>query len=109
MFDHMVQTADPVLRRFQAALQEIYGDRLKRVVLFGSRARGDARPDSDYDVAVFLKDADSFWKESERLAEIETQILYDTGAIINALPFSAGAYLGQSPLMHELRREGLDL
>src|ERR1017187_6244071 len=26
------------------------------VVLFGSRARGDAGPDSDYDVAVFLAD-----------------------------------------------------
>jgi len=106
----MLQPAtDPVLSRFRTALDEIYGDRLERVVLFGSRARGDARPDSDYDVAVFLKDAGSFWTESGRLAEIETAILYDTGAIINALPFSAGAYHSQSPLMHELRREGLDL
>ena len=35
--------ADPILKRFRAALGEIYGDRLERVVLFGSRARGDAR------------------------------------------------------------------
>jgi Nucleotidyltransferase domain len=47
---------DPILKRFRAALDEIYGDRLERVVLFGSRAGGDARTDSDYDVAVFLKD-----------------------------------------------------
>jgi predicted nucleotidyltransferase len=46
---------DPVLVRFRAALTEIYGPRLSRVVLFGSRARGDTRPDSDYDVAVFLQ------------------------------------------------------
>lgn len=26
------------------------------MVLFGSRARGDARPESDYDVAVFVTD-----------------------------------------------------
>jgi uncharacterized protein len=109
MLNPMVQAADPVLSRFQTALHEVYGDRLERVVLFGSRARGDARPDSDYDVAVFLKDADTFWKESKRLAEIETAIFYDTGAIINALPFSVGAYRGQSPLMHKIRREGLDL
>ena len=33
----------------------MYGDRLERVVLYGSRARGDAREDFDYDVAVFLR------------------------------------------------------
>ncbi|MGO8846640.1 MAG: nucleotidyltransferase domain-containing protein [Methylocella sp.] len=101
--------ADPILKRFRAALDEIYGNRLDRVVLFGSHARGEARPDSDYDIAVFLKDPDSFWKESGRLAEIETDILYDTGAVINALPFPAGAYREQTPLMHEVRREGRDL
>jgi predicted nucleotidyltransferase len=100
---------DPILKRFRAALDEIYGNRLDRVVLFGSHARGEARPDSDYDIAVFLKDPDSFWKESGRLAEIETDILYDTGAVINALPFPAGAYREQTPLMHEVRREGRDL
>jgi predicted nucleotidyltransferase len=47
-------TTDPVLRKFRAALDEVYGERIERVVLYGSRARGDARPDSDYDVAVFL-------------------------------------------------------
>jgi predicted nucleotidyltransferase len=46
---------DPILRRFHAALSDLYGNRLERVVLFGSRARGDAREDSDYDVAVFIK------------------------------------------------------
>ena len=29
---------DPILKRFRAALDEIYADRLERVVLFGSRA-----------------------------------------------------------------------
>jgi predicted nucleotidyltransferase len=100
---------DPILKRFRAALDEIYGNRLDRVVLFGSHARGEARPDSDYDIAVFLKDPDSFWKETGRLAEIETDILYDTGAVINALPFPAAAYRERTPLMHEVRREGLDL
>jgi predicted nucleotidyltransferase len=33
----------------------MYGERAERVVLFGSRARGDAHRDSDYDVAVFLR------------------------------------------------------
>lgn len=50
-------TANPIiLTKFRAALDEAYGNRIQRVVLFGSRARGDAGEDSDYDVAVFLKD-----------------------------------------------------
>jgi predicted nucleotidyltransferase len=102
-------TNDPILIRFRAALAEAYGPRVERVVLYGSRARGDARPDSDYDVAVFLNDAEGLWSESARLADIETEILLDTGAVINALPFPAGAYVERTPLMHELRRDGLDL
>jgi predicted nucleotidyltransferase len=52
--------ADPILSRFRAALDQIYGDRLERVVLYGSRARGDERPDSDYDIAVFIKEPGRF-------------------------------------------------
>ena len=88
----MENAIDPILNRFRAALDEAYGNRIERVVLFGSRARGDARPDSDYDVAVFLKDLDNFGQEAGRIAEIETDILYDTGAVINAMPFKAGSY-----------------
>jgi uncharacterized protein len=100
---------DPVLRRFRTALDGVYGERIERVVLYGSRARGDARPDSDYDVAVFFTDLTDRWEEIDRIVEIETDILWETGAIINALPFRADAYQERTPLMHELRREGIDL
>ena len=100
---------DPVIARFRAALDEVYGERLERVVLFGSHARGDARPDSDYDFAVFLRDARSLWEESGALAEVETEILLDMGAVINALPFPAADYDARTPLMHELRRDGREI
>jgi uncharacterized protein len=51
-----ITRANPILAKFHAAVTEVYGDRLERVVLYGSRARGDAKPDSDYDIAVFIKD-----------------------------------------------------
>jgi uncharacterized protein len=105
----MASLDDPILIRLRAALDDAYGAELERVVLFGSRARGDARSDSDYDVAVFLNHYRGFGREAARIAAIETEILFDTGAVINALPFRAGAYDDRTGLMHELRREGRDL
>jgi hypothetical protein len=58
---------DPILKRFRSALDEMYGDRIERVVLFGSRARGEAREDSDYDVAVFLRGFADRWQEIDRI------------------------------------------
>jgi predicted nucleotidyltransferase len=72
-------TDDQILRRFRAALDDLYGDRIERVVLFGSRARGDAHETSDYDIAVFLKDLSDRWREFHRLADLRTDILADTG------------------------------
>jgi predicted nucleotidyltransferase len=102
-------TTDPVLTRFRTAVRELYGDRLTRVVLYGSRARGDHHPDSDYDIAVFLNDLPNRAIEMRRLADIETGILSDTDAVINALPFPATAYREQTGFMNEVRQDGLDL
>lgn len=98
-----------VLTKFRAALNELYGNRIERVVLYGSRARGDAQPDSDYDVAVFLKDLENRWAEADRIAFAALHVFDETGALIHAMPFRAGAHQERTPLMHEVRREGIDL
>src|SRR5271155_5389082 len=100
---------DPILKRFRAALDELYGERAERIVLFGSRARGDAREDSDYDIAVFIKNPGSLADELHRLASVSTDILLDTGAVISAKPFRAGAYRERTGFMHDLRQDGIDL
>ncbi|HVY17739.1 MAG TPA: nucleotidyltransferase domain-containing protein [Rhodopila sp.] len=101
--------ADPVLKRFRSALNAAYGDRLERVILFGSHARGDARPDSDYDVAVFLRNMGDRFKELRRVAELSNNLVDETGESIHALVYAAGAYDERTPLMREIRREGVDL
>ena len=101
-----------ILAKFRAALDAMYGERLERVVLYGSQARGDAQPDSDYDVAVFLSGVNGpsdRWAEADKIAVASTNILNETGAVIHAMPYRARAYFERTPLMHEIRREGLDL
>ena len=100
---------DPVLSRFRAALDEMYGAQIERVVLFGSRARGNAHSDSDYDVAVFLKELPDRWSELHRLADLRVKLIDETGAFFDVLPYLATAYGERSPLMREIRLEGVDL
>jgi len=101
---------DPVLAGFRQAMQDLYGARIERVVLYGSRARGDAKPDSDYDIAVFLRNFSSAWQEVRRIADIELSILDETGATVHAMPYPAESWRDpSSPLMHEIRKDGVDL
>lgn len=99
---------DPVLQRFSAALRALYGERIDRVVFFGSRARGDWHEDSDYDVAVFLKSLPDRWRELDRLADLRTDFLAETGAFFDAKPYATSAYEERTPLMREIRGDGVD-
>ena len=102
-------TDDPILKRLRVALNHLYGGRIELVVLFGSRARGDAGEDSDYDVAVSLRDLTDRWHELDRLADLRTEFLEDAGVFIDAEPYPGGAYRDRTTLMREIRREGVDL
>ena len=80
---------NPILAKFRAALEEMYGARLECVVLFGSQARGEARPDSDYDVAAFLNGSEKAfdrWAELNTLAALRVKFLDESGAFFDANP-----------------------
>ena len=100
---------DPVVIRFRKVLDAVYGDRIERVVLFGSRAGGDAHAESDYDVAVFLRDMDDRQPELRRLADLGTEIIEQTGEFVHAMPYPAGSYNERTPLMLAVRSDGIDL
>ncbi len=101
-------TLDPVLQRFRAAVAELYGPVLDRVVLFGSRARGDAKEDSDYDVAVFLRDMANRWAEWDRLTRLAIPFM-DEDVVIQVVPFRTSDFDRRTPIMHEIRKDGLTL
>ena len=109
MDDLEISTQKSVLKRFGVALHAAYGKRLDRVVLYGSRARGDARPDSDFDIAVFLRKMDSFGVEAEKISSISIDVLETTAAVVNAFPFNRDAYEQRTAFMVTVRREGVTL
>lgn len=103
--------ADPdVLSRIRAAMDSLYGDRIERLVLYGSRARGDALADSDYDVALFLHGLamEDRFEELRPICDATTEILFDTGAVINVKPLPAKYYEERKPLMIGIRQDGID-
>jgi predicted nucleotidyltransferase len=100
---------DPVLAKVRRRLDEVYGDRLARAVLFGSPARGDHRSDSDYDVPVFLDARPDCWRELDRLAVMSNEILDENGAVFDLKPYSIQELWDRTPLMGEIRREGINI
>jgi uncharacterized protein len=83
---------DPVLRsalrELDCRLRERLGRRYIKLMLFGSRARGDNAPESDADVAVILRGRIADRWALKRLIIQETYpILLETGLYIQPWPF----------------------
>jgi predicted nucleotidyltransferase len=102
-------TQDPILRRLRTELDELYGERIERVVLFGSRARGDETDESDYDIAVFLYDMKDRWRELHRLADLRLRLLGEAKVFVDIKPYPAGSHADRTSLMQEIRLDGVDL
>jgi uncharacterized protein len=99
--------SDPVLHRLKEELRQLYGARLERVLLYGSRSRGDHTAESDYDVLVVLDPPVDTWAESERLARLSTRIGTETaGEVTLSLKAVTAAQLDErTGFMHNVRRE----
>ncbi len=60
---------------------------VSQVIMFGSRARGDHRPDSDLDVAVALRGPPGdFLATKLDMAGLAFDVLLETGLLVQALP-----------------------
>ena len=50
----MSQVLNEILKKYVEDVHEIYGEKLKTIILYGSYARGDFRPDSDIDIMILV-------------------------------------------------------
>lgn len=97
-----------VVGELRRGYEEIYGDRLVRLVLFGSQARGDAEPDSDIDILVVLKGSVDGYEEIQRTSELVGNLCLEHGVVIAAVFVPEDEFLHkQGPLLRNVRREGV--
>lgn len=82
-----VPEEDAVLREVLLRLVEAYEP--ERVYLFGSHARGEAGPDSDYDLLVVVPDSAPPQRRRSRLAY---EALWSTGTAADVLVWTRGAF-----------------
>jgi len=99
---------EPILQQLKQRLQELYGERLKGLYLFGSHARGEASADSDIDVAVILDDFKSVGEEIRRWSKVRTKLSLRYECVIALVPIrEADWQQRRSSLLVNLRREGV--
>lgn len=94
-----------LLTEFKYRAEQALPGRISRMVLFGSRARGDAGPDSDWDIAVFINQQVSSW-DTLKLADAAYDLILDTGQFIQPLALSDGEASPNDPLRKEIERDG---
>lgn len=108
--DQMTIPPGHFLVTFRRAVEEAFGDKVERVVLFGSRARGDARPDSDWDVAVFLKEGAETFKTLRTLSGIAVDVgEFSDERFIQPVPLDAANDYEGVELIRHIQEEGIEV
>jgi predicted nucleotidyltransferase len=100
-----------ILKEMKEELQLLLGDNFSKMVLFGSRARGDWEEESDTDIALIVKDVTNQTRNSiyEKVAEIELK--YDFPVSLLIVPESSFNRLKERErrIALDIEKEGIEL
>lgn len=77
------EAVDVAISTAVAGYRRVFGERLAQVWLFGSRARGDHRPDSDVDLLVVLFEEGPMHSESKLLCAVSGPLRLSSGVFID--------------------------
>lgn len=112
----VMKSIDPqteaALRRFLARLPT--DARVERAILYGSRARGDHRPESDADLALVLPEQADDWRLLWTLSGLAFEIFLETGILIQPVPIASAdwanpAGFARPSFLRNVTREGIPL
>lgn len=84
-------------------------------IVFGSRARGEAKPDSDADLAVLLHGTPGRrMDEAMKMADVAFDVMLETGILVEALPLWESEWehpetFNNPALIENIRRDGVRL
>ncbi|HCM81859.1 MAG: nucleotidyltransferase [Microgenomates group bacterium GW2011_GWC1_43_11] len=100
----ITQDLSDLLSRYVARIREA-GIPIEKVILFGSHARGTAKPESDIDLCV----VSSQFGRDYHTSMVQLRILLsDIDRAVDVVPYTPEDLLDKyDPLAHEIRRYGI--
>ena len=97
-----------ILRTLRRELTRVLGDQLVSVILYGSRARGQARSDSDIDVLVVVRDDSDYGDLIRRTSTAVAALSLQHDVVISRAFVSTERFEHeQTPFLLNVRREGV--
>lgn len=99
-----------IIEEYQARLAEMLGDNLHLVILYGSRARGDAAEDSDIDVLCVMERPFDYGELLDRTSEATAEISLKYDVVLSRTFVTGQDYTSRkTPFLMNVRREGVAL
>ncbi|MCF7810419.1 nucleotidyltransferase domain-containing protein [bacterium] len=104
----MNEQIDTILSELRNRLENLYGSRFVKLVLFGSQARKDSESGSDIDVMIVLKGKVIPSDEIALVIPITASLSLHYDVVISCVYISEKRFNSeQSPLLLNVRREGV--
>ena len=98
---------EEMLKTLRQEFLRVLGDRFQTMLLYGSWARGEARPDSDIDVLVVVRGPLDYGSLLARTSHIVAALSLEHDVVISRAFVSQEQYdQEQSPFLLNVRRDG---